>query len=263
MTRTEQDLLVTLLGGVTLAVSIGDDYLAYVLPGFRPLLLGAGALLVLLGATGLLRGVPERLYHRLGGLLYDSARRRGPRAGEHDHHGHGHSHGPGVAWLLLVPVAVLLVVAPPALGSFTAARQAGPPAALVEAAGEDAPLGIGADDEGQDYRTMPLMGYVIWSQQPDPTPLEGRTIRLEGFLTPREGGGWYVSRIIINCCAADATPVSVVLQGDLPDDLVADQWVEAIGSYSPPSPHPTQGWPEPALAVEEVAPIDEPVASYG
>jgi len=36
---------------------------------------------------------------------------------------------------------VLLVVAPPALGSFTTARQAGPPAALVEAAGEDAPLG--------------------------------------------------------------------------------------------------------------------------
>lgn len=260
MNRTVQDVLITLLGGVTLAVSIGHDYLAYVLPGFRPLLLGAGALLLLLGATGLLRGVPERLYHRLGGLLYDSTRRRGPHAGAREHDQHGH--GPGVAWLLLVPIAVLLVVAPPALGSFTAARQAGPPATLVEAAGEDAPLGIGANDEGEDYRTMPLMGYLIWSQQPDLTPLEGRTIRLEGFLTPREGGGWYVSRIIINCCAADAAPISVIIAGDVPNGLVADQWVEVIGQYTPPVPHPSQGWLEPALAAEEVNPIEEPAASY-
>lgn len=258
MSRTVQDLLVTLLGAVTLAVSIGDDYLAYVRPGFRPLLLGAGALLVLLGASSLLRGASERLYHRLGGLLWDSGQRRGPQPQDHDDHGHG----PGVTWLLLAPIAVLLAVAPPALGSYTAARQAGPPAALVEAADAAAPLGIGADDPGHEYRTMALMGYVIWSQQTDLTPLEGRTIRLEGFLTPREGGGWYVSRIIISCCAADASPVSVVLLGDVPDGLVADQWVEVIGRYAPPSPHPSQGWAEPAIAVAEVDTIAEPAASY-
>jgi uncharacterized repeat protein (TIGR03943 family) len=171
--------------------------------------LGAGALLLLLGAAG---------------LRHDSTRRRGPRAegaegaegADHDHH------GPGVAWLLLVPIAVLLVVTPPALGSFTAARQAGPPAALVEAFGEDAPLGIAADAEGEDHRTTTSTGYLMWSQQPDSTPLEGRTIRLEGFLTPREGGGWYLSRIIITCRAADAAFVSVVVAGDVPDGSVAD-----------------------------------------
>jgi hypothetical protein len=33
-------------------------------------------------------------------------------------HGHGHRHGERVGWLLLAPVVALLMVAPPALGSF-------------------------------------------------------------------------------------------------------------------------------------------------
>ncbi|HEX6245842.1 MAG TPA: hypothetical protein VFZ61_33185, partial [Polyangiales bacterium] len=47
---------------------------------------------------------------------------------DHDHdHGHGHDHGhhePRVGWLLILPVLGLLLVAPPALGSY-AAGQAG------------------------------------------------------------------------------------------------------------------------------------------
>ena len=44
-------------------------------------------------------------------------------------HAHGHEHGHegegiGVGWLLLAPVAALLLVAPPALGSFGVDRAA-------------------------------------------------------------------------------------------------------------------------------------------
>ena len=72
----------------------------------------------------------------------------------HDHghdHDHDHGHGPRVAWLLLAPVAVLLLVAPPALGSFTAARQN---QQLVA----EAPVAAGprADDPGEDRQTLPL-----------------------------------------------------------------------------------------------------------
>src|SRR4029453_8522269 len=51
---------------------------------------------------------------------------RGDRGHDHDHghddHGHGHSHEPWVGWLLILPVFALLLVAPPALGSFAASR---------------------------------------------------------------------------------------------------------------------------------------------
>ncbi|MEI4272294.1 TIGR03943 family protein [Klenkia sp. LSe6-5] len=228
--RLTQHLLLVLLGGVTLRVSLGQGYLAYVQAGFRPLLVLAGALVLAVGAVGVVRSRP----------------------GADD----GHP-GLSVAWLLLAPVAVLLVVAPGPLGSFTAQRQAAPVVAPLEG---DAPLGIGADDPGETHRTMTLSGYAVRTQQGDTTPLQGRSIRLVGFLSPREGGGWYVSRIRIACCAADATAVQVVLAGDVPG--AADQWVEVVGEYTPSLPHPSLGYPEPALRPVTVTPVDPPADGY-
>ncbi|MEI4271797.1 TIGR03943 family protein [Klenkia sp. LSe6-5] len=265
MSRTVQHLVLLLLGAVTLSVSLGQDYLSYVKGGYRPVLVVAGALVVLLALHGLLRGSSERVYHRLGGLLYDSARSRAPqpRRGGRDEHDHQHEHAPRVAWLLLAPVAVLLVVAPSALGAFTAARQAAPAPVAETALAQVATnvTGLGPDDEGRPYRTMALMAYAIWSRG-NPDAFEGRQVRLEGFLTPRAGGGWYVSRILISCCAADAIPVSVVLDGPATEDWQADQWVEVIGHWAPPQLHPTGGYPEAVITVDEVTPTDRPADSY-
>ncbi|SCX55502.1 TIGR03943 family protein [Klenkia marina] len=228
MNRLTQHLLLVLLGGVTLRVSLGQGHLAYVQAGFRPLLVAAGAVVLAVGVLGALRTRPG-----------------GP---EHP--------GPRVAWLLLAPVAVLLVVAPGPLGSFTAQRQAAP----VVAVEGDAPLGIGADDPGQSHRTMTLSGYAIRTQQSDTSPLEGRSIRLVGFLSPREDGGWYLTRIRIACCAADASAVRVVLDGEV--EGVADQWVEVVGEHTPSLPHPSEGYPEPALVPVSMTPVDPPADGY-
>ncbi|SDP33186.1 TIGR03943 family protein [Klenkia soli] len=228
MNRLTQHLLLVLLGGVTLRVALGQGYLAYVQAGFRPLLVAAGAAVLAVGVLGVLRGRPGTTEHP----------------------------GPRVAWLLVAPVAVLLVVAPGPLGAFTAQRQAAP----VSAPATEVPLGIGADDPGADHRTMTLSGYAIRTQQTDTSPLEGRTIRLVGFLSPREGGGWYLARIRIACCAADATAVQVVLDGDVHG--TADQWVEVVGRYAPSSPHPGLGYPEPTLTPDTVTPVPAPADGY-
>jgi uncharacterized repeat protein (TIGR03943 family) len=227
--RLTQHLLLVLLGGVTLRVSLGEGYLAYVQAGFRPLLVAAGVVVLVVGLVGVLRARPDA--------------------------DDGHP-GPRVAWLLLAPVAVLLVVAPGPLGAWTAERQAAP----VVAPRSDAPLGIGADDPGETYRTLTLSGYAIRTQQSDTTPLEGRDIRLVGFLSPREGGGWYLTRIRIACCAADASAVRVVLDGEVAG--AADQWVEVVGRYAPSLPHPTEGYPEPALTPDVVVPVPAPADGY-
>ncbi|WNV76932.1 TIGR03943 family putative permease subunit [Geodermatophilus sp. DSM 44513] len=231
MDRLTQLWVLLLLGGVTLAVALGDAHLAYVRPGFRPLLLGAGAVLLLLGLAGLLR-------------------ERSPGGA----HGHG---APRVAWLLLLPVTVVLLVAPPALGSFTAARQA----LQVQAAAQPPAPGIGPDDPGEQHRTMALLEYSLHALAADTSALDGRLVRLTGFVTPREGGGWYVSRIGIKCCAADAVAVTVVVDAER-GDLAADQWVEVVGSWAPPRPHPAGGHPEAVVAPRSVTPIEAPANTY-
>jgi uncharacterized repeat protein (TIGR03943 family) len=233
--RVTSSLLLVLLGGVTLRVALTDAHLAYVQPVFRPFLLVAAVVLLVLGVAGVVRARPGH-----------------PPPDPHV----GHGHGPRVVWLLLAPVAVLLLVAPPALGSFTAGRQ--PQQVVAE---EPVAVGLGPDDPGQSYTTLPLSGYAIRALAEDTSAFEGRQVRLTGFVTPREGGGWYVSRIQIQCCAADAVAFTVVVDGPQ-GDLAADQWVDVVGTWAPPVPHPTRGWPEPVIDPVSVTPVDPPADTY-
>lgn len=233
MNRLTQHLVLVLVGGFALAVGLGDAYLRYVQAGFRPLLLAAAVVLVVVGVAGMLR---ER-------------RRPGP----------GHDHpGPRVSWLLVLPVVVLILVPPSALGSYVAARQAQP---VVVPDGEQHPGDLGADDPGTDHRTMSVLEYSLRALAQDTTSLDGRQVRLVGFVTPRDDGGWYLSRVMIKCCAADAVPINVVVDGPR-GALPADQWVEVVGVWAPAQPHPTAGYPEPVVEPGSVAPVERPADTY-
>ncbi|WP_299951548.1 TIGR03943 family putative permease subunit [uncultured Modestobacter sp.] len=231
--RTTQHLLLLLLGVAVLLVAGTDRYLDYVQAGFRPLLLGAGVVVTGLGLTGLLRD-------------------RAGRAGGHEHP------GPAVGWLLAAPVAVVLVVAPPALGAWSAGRQA---AAPLEVPAAPSSVGIGPDDAGADHRTMTLFVYHVWSQAPEPSALEGRRVRLVGFVSARAAGGWYVTRFDINCCAADATAIRVAVPGG-GEEFAPDEWVEVIGTSTPPLVDPAVGYPEPAIDAESVRAVPAPAEPY-
>lgn len=99
MNRDTQSVLLVLLGGAIPRISYGEVYLRYVKEGLQPFLLIAGALLVLLGVAS---------------LVGDNRGRRVPASQPH--------HGPRVGWLLLLLVLAIFLVAPPALGSYAAAR---------------------------------------------------------------------------------------------------------------------------------------------
>jgi uncharacterized repeat protein (TIGR03943 family) len=61
--------------------------------------------------------------------------------------------------------------------------------------------------------------------------LEGRTLRLTGFVTRRAEGGWFLTRMTMQCCAADAAAVRVTVLG-MPSPPV-DQWVTVEGTWVP------------------------------
>lgn len=219
MSRSAQNLLLVLLGGAMLWITLGGgEYVNYVRPGFRYPLVAAAIALVVLGAAGL-----RREWRDTGDDDQD------------DHQPeHGHAHGPGVAWLLCLPVLVIFVIAPPALGSFTAARGTGraapPPPSPAEGfaplprTGAPAPMSMGE-----------FIGRAYAAQTGDPASFAGVPVRLTGFVSPPAKGerGWRVTRLKVACCAGDAIPFPVIVRGlPRPPD---DTWVRVDGVWEPPA----------------------------
>ena len=96
---------VLLVGALLVRLTVTDAYARYVRVGMAPWLLIAGVVLAGLGLAGVLRSLFART------------------TAEHDH-GHEHGYTERVGWLLLAPVVALLMVAPPALGSYGVDRSA-------------------------------------------------------------------------------------------------------------------------------------------
>ncbi len=206
MRRGELHALVLLLvGGTLLKVAATGSYVRYVKAGLRPVLFAAAGALLAVAVLSLVQAL------------------RGRRAEHAD--GHGHAHGRfDVAWLLVVPMLALLLIAPPALGSYSAARSG---TALGAARTDLAPL-----PDGDPVRVS-LLDYASRAVFDKGASLTGRHVILSGFLLPAPHGGWYLTRMVITCCAADAQPIKVGLTGTVPDGLRANDWIEITGVYTP------------------------------
>ncbi|WP_305789652.1 TIGR03943 family putative permease subunit [Symbioplanes lichenis] len=206
MNRQAQAVIMLLFGGAILRASLGDTYLRYVKEGLRPFLIGAGVLLVAAAVM--------TLWYEL----------RSRRAEEHDD-GHGHHHEPRVGWLLLLPVLGLLLVAPPALGSY-AAGQAGSVLTAQNADSDYPPL---PDGEPVDVGLLDYASRAVFDAG---RSLDGRTLRLTGFITPGPGGEPTLARMVLSCCAADGRPIKVGLAGDVPAGVAPDTWVQVTGTWA-------------------------------
>ncbi|GGK76127.1 TIGR03943 family putative permease subunit [Mangrovihabitans endophyticus] len=218
MSRLSQAVIMLLFGGAIVKATLTDVFLRYVKEGMRPFLLGAGLLLVAAAAMTI-------WYDLRAGAAAPAAEHdeRENDELEHDEHGHGH-HEPTVGWLLVLPVLGLLLVAPPALGSYTAGQ-----AGTVTAAASDS-----------DYPSLPpgdpapisLLDYASRAIFDDGRSITGRTLRLTGFVTPGPDGRPMLARIVLTCCAADGRPIKVGLTGDTVVDAAPDSWIEVVGVYS-------------------------------
>jgi uncharacterized repeat protein (TIGR03943 family) len=220
-------VILVLVGASVLRITGDGTYLRYVKESLRPWLLASGVLLIALGLLALVdvwRSVrAEARARRDGAQLVDA---HGDDDGDGDDDGHGHAHAaPRAAWLLVLPVAALLVVPPPALGAFTAERQT----ATTVAPAYDVvvpPLLPG------DPVTVTLGDFASRAVWDDGRTLQGRTVQMTGFVSAAPDGGWYLTRLALTCCAADATVTKILPEG-APGHPPVNTWLLVVGQWVP------------------------------
>ncbi|MFJ9964122.1 TIGR03943 family putative permease subunit [Streptomyces avermitilis] len=270
MKRPAQVLLLVLSGlGLLHASLFSDLCLRYVKEGVRPLLIASGALLLVLGLAAAAfdgRRADDRHgghdeereghHHEHDGHEYEHEYEgHGHEGHGHEYGGHGHDHSaaPRIAWLLFLPALSLLFFAPPALGAYTASRAGDQTAAVREQKRFD-PLPAASP------LPMTLTDFTARVQQDRERGIKGRDIRMTGFVTPgKQGGGWYLTRIIFTCCAADSQSVKVRMYGTAA--LPANTWVSVTGTWHPRGALGTRS-AEAALDVRRATRISQPVNAY-
>jgi uncharacterized repeat protein (TIGR03943 family) len=267
--RTQGALLLA-VGGICLRLGLTDAALAYVKAGMQPLLVLTGIVLLALGGGSLRRAFRDSAgpgevatddlattdHAALHGYTTSFDADESP-IDDLAESAHDHAHGPAVAWLLVLPLLALLLIAPPALGAFAAGRQSTRPPVTTQTSYPPLPAMEGG--------AVPLvMTEFVFRALYDPDrSLEGARIRLSGFVTPADDGeGYDLTRFTLNCCAADATAVRVRITGD--GVRPADAWLEVEGRWEPQASVETgdQGPGTPVLRAASVAPIPAPTQPY-
>jgi uncharacterized repeat protein (TIGR03943 family) len=198
-------MLLFVAGGAVIRASLTGEYLRYVKAGLRPYLIVTGVVLMVTAVT--------TIWYEL----------RKARAAKKAGRKTGHVHRePWIAWLLLLPVLALMVVVPPALGSYAADRTGTvlrrPPGFPDLAAGDPVQLSV------PDYATRAVFDHGH--------SLANRRVVITGFITVAGRGTPVLTRMVLNCCAADAQPVKVGLSGKVPSGLRPDTWYEVVGTYT-------------------------------
>ncbi|MBW0102216.1 TIGR03943 family protein [Pseudonocardia sp. KRD291] len=237
MRRDTQHALLLVLGGVMLRVCVDDSVLRYVRPGHRWLLVAAGTAAVGLAVVGAVRDL------------------RGRTHAADDDHAHDRSHAP---WLLLLPVLVIALVAPPALGADAVNRTSG-----------------GTVRSGDLYPPLPggtlalglgdVVDRAVWD---DSRSVAGREVVVTGFLA-RHRGDVVLARMRISCCAADARPSMLRLRGTAPEGPLPDgplpdggeRWLQVRGTVVPGTGNVADRY-VPDLTISALTPVPAPSDPY-
>ncbi|WP_055595569.1 TIGR03943 family putative permease subunit [Streptomyces hirsutus] len=263
MNRQAQAALLFLLGATVLHAGLTDLHLRYVKAGLRPLLLLCGAVLVVTAMTTVWyewREASGKRDHDGSGSGDGSgdgsdgggeSGNGGDGDGEHDHDlGH---HEPRISWLLALPVLALILVAPPALGSYSATHTG---TALQK------PFGFPELPAGGTLR-LGVGEYAARAVYDDGHGLRDRPIEITGFVALDPSGVPYLVRMSLNCCAADGQPVKIALTGAVPPVLQPDAWLEVTGTYSPRrTKDPVNDGPVPYFEVTSAKPVPTPNDPY-
>ncbi|WP_419666656.1 TIGR03943 family putative permease subunit [Streptomyces sp. 2-1] len=286
MNRQAQAAVLFLTGGAILHAALTDLYLRYVKAGLQPLLVAAGVVLI---ATAVATVWYERQAVRVSDgddiVAEAAARTEAPARTEalaradapdqvgalaqvdapadlHEHahtdadadtHPHAH-HEPRISWLLVLPLLALILVAPPALGSYSAMR--------TGTALQKQPWGFEDLPAGETVR-LNLVDYAGRAAYDHGRSLNHRHIKIAGLLALDRDGTPYLVRMALSCCAADAQPVKIGLTGRIPPVLRPDSWLEVTGTYTAKqTKDPVNDGIIPFLDVTEVKPVKAPRDPY-
>ncbi|MFJ9631469.1 TIGR03943 family putative permease subunit [Streptomyces sp. NPDC101175] len=273
MSRQAQAAVLFLIGTALLHAGFTNLYLRYVKAGLQPLLLLSGGVLILAAlATAWYewrraRAEKAQAEKALAVVVAgaDSAHEEaahaeavgeehGEPAGHGGHGGHAHVHRePRISWLLLLPLFALILVAPPALGSYSAVRTG---TAIQQ------PYGL-AKLPASNPLTIGLVDYATRAVYDHGHSLGDRQLKVTGFVALDKSGAPYLVRMALNCCAADAQPVKIALTGKIPPVLQPDTWLLVTGTYSAKqTKDPVNNRPIPYLQVTEAKPVPTPKDPY-
>ncbi len=221
--RAAQAVVLTALGGVALRVGVTDEWARYVNAWMRWPLIVSGVLLVALAFTVVLR-----------------------RTGDDEHPA-----TPAV-WALLLPIVIAFVVQPPALGGYVAERRVNDVAAVSYDEPAFAPLADGAS-------TPMLVSEFVATAATYGEVLVDHDVLLTGFVT-RDGDDWYVTRLTMRCCAADASAFRVGVEGAAAP--AEGQWVEVTGQWVEGTGDSVESAEPPSVTAGEVTEIAAPKKPY-
>lgn len=248
MIRATQNAVLLLFGCVLMKIVVDGAHVRYVRADFGPFLLASGVLITLLAMLGMLRDFSSL---RVGG---NGA--RGERAGRS-------------AWLLCVPLVILLFVHPPPLGPETLELRPAQPAhgGVTQAASlREAPT-IRFDPLPDDpYPEVGILEVIRRAAFDSTGSLKDRELSVVGFVMslPESPSERVLARVSIVCCAADARLVSLRLSGISGTPLAEaaeHTWFELRGTAVPGSARAANGY-TPLFHVTSARVIAPPPNTY-
>jgi len=301
MNKETQSIVVTLLGGLLISITLSHRFTSYVRPGFAPLLLIGGGILVLVGVVSLVLAIRSDAKDAKDAKK-DKARATltAPAPARHDHddpavHGdpHDHDHDKSKApWLLLLPVLVLLLVAPPALGADAVARNASSQAlagvdvvARSDSTSKDGAGGGGgykfndgsgsAADSTGSRRTMhfpalpagdnPPVGMkdlILRALYDADNSVEGVPVTVTGFIAPA-GDGYTDGYTVARIVISCCAADANPMQLHIAGDapFPANTWVDAVVTVVPNTATMDNGY-VPTVTVTSMTPVQQPDDPY-
>ncbi|MFJ5305570.1 TIGR03943 family putative permease subunit [Streptomyces sp. NPDC088350] len=257
MNRQAQAAVLFLVGAALLHAGFTNLYLRYVKAGLQPLLLLSGAVLIVAAlATAWYEWRRAKLTKAHAEVHTEAHAEGDGHVGDgHEGDGHvGHVHRePRIAWLLVLPLFALILVAPPALGSYSAVRTG---TALQK------PYGLSKLPDSNPL-TIGLVDYASRAVYDHGHSLGTRRLKVTGFIALDKSGAPFLVRMALNCCAADAQPVKIALTGKIPPVLQPDTWLEVTGTYNAKqTKDPINNGPIPYFQVALAKPVPTPKDPY-
>lgn len=247
MSRGTENVVLFLLGMCTAAIVVTGTFTRYVKPTLMPWLAATAVLLVTLALAAVIRDVRGRARDTHDDTHDDDA---------------DHSHRSGVVWLLVLPVALLGFVVPPALGA-QADEPTGTALPRKVASRPFPPLPAGRAPE------LPLPEVVVRVNRDTAYTLEERLITVIGFTVKESEesdgtDGIDLGRVVIICCAADGHLARLHLRGPAAAraaEFPEETWLRVEGTVVP-KPSDDPGLSVPTLTVSAVTPIEAPRNPY-